>query len=97
MVRSGGNADPHRVSPNLPMEFRHAALIDRIVRGAVDDDPVRLHGAIVAALEIHGAASAHDDVFAHALGAVGERRSECRPMVAAAIQEHVTHSQCNAG
>ncbi len=93
MGRGGRDADPARVSPNLPMEFRHAALIDRIVRGAVDDDPVRLHGAIFAALEIHGAASAHDDVFTHALGAVEERCRHCRPAVAAAIQEHLDHSR----
>jgi hypothetical protein len=92
MAGSGGDADPDRVSPDLPMEFRHAALIDRIVRGAIDDDPVRMHGAIFAALEIHGAASAHDDVFTHALGALDERRSDRRPAVAAAIQEHLAHS-----
>jgi hypothetical protein len=96
MAGSGGDADPDRVSPDLPMEFRHAALIDRIVRGAVDDDPVRMHGAIFAALEIHGPASAHDDVFTHALGALDERRSDRRPAVAAAIQEHLAHSRRRA-
>jgi hypothetical protein len=96
MGRGGGDTDLARVSPNLPVEFRHAALIDRIVRGAVDDDPVRMHGAIFAALEIHGAVSAHDDVFTHALGALEQRHTDCRPAVAAAIQEHLDHSQRKA-
>ncbi len=97
MGRGGRDADPGPVSPNLPMEFRHAALIDRIVRGAVDDDPVRLHGAIVAALEIHGPASAHNDVFTHALGAVEERCGDRHPRVAAAIRDHLDQSQRDAG
>ncbi len=96
MARAPGRADNPAVSEHLPIEFRHAALIDRIVRGAVDDDPVRLHGAIFAALEIHGAASAHDDVFTHALGALEERRGDRRLAAAAAIQEHLDHSRRRA-
>jgi hypothetical protein len=79
------------VTDDLPLEFHHAALIERIVRGAEDHDPVRLHGAIFAALEIHGAESARSDVFPQALGAVGERCSDSRPAVAAAIRQYLDH------
>ncbi|HEY2789793.1 MAG TPA: hypothetical protein VGI72_10070 [Gaiellales bacterium] len=79
------------MSEHLPLEFHHAALIDRIVRGAVDDDPVRLHGAIFAALEIHGPASARDDVFTHALGAVQMSHSDRRDVMAEAIRQHLDH------
>lgn len=84
------------MSDQLPIEFHHDALIERIVRGAVDDDPVRLHGAIFAALEIHGPASAHADVFTQALGAVHELRSDRRGVVAAAIRQHLDHPPWSA-
>ncbi len=91
MVCSGAAADPRGVSEHLPLEFHHAALIERIVRGAVDDDPVRMHGAIFAALEIHGPASARDDVFTQALGVVQESHSDRRVVMANAIQQHLDH------
>jgi hypothetical protein len=78
---------------SLPDEFRHSALIERIVRGAIEDDPVRLHGAIFAALEIHGRASAQQDVFAAALQTVGENCEDCRPVAAAAIRDHLAHAE----
>jgi hypothetical protein len=77
------------VSDDLPSEFHHAALIERIVRGAEDHDPVRLHGAIFAALEIHGVKSARSDVFPQALGELQERCSDSHPAVAAAIRQHL--------
>ena len=79
------------MSERLPLEFHHAALIERIVRGAVDDDPVRMHGAIFAALEIHGPASARDDVFTQALGAIQDQCDDCRGVAADAIQQHLDH------
>jgi hypothetical protein len=84
------------VGDHLPIEFHHDALIERIVRGAEDHDPVRLHGAIFAALEIHGAASARSDVFPQALGAVQERCRDSRPAVAAAIRQHLDHPPWSA-
>ena len=48
-------------------DFRRPALVDRIVRGTLEPDPVRLHGAIVAALELHGRDDALREVFVPAL------------------------------
>jgi hypothetical protein len=50
-----------------------------------------MHGAIFAALEIHGPASARDDVFAQALGVVQESHSDRRVVMADAIQQHLDH------
>jgi hypothetical protein len=72
----------------LPEEFEPSALVDRIILGAVDADQVRLHGAIVAALEIHGD-DAGLEVFTPALAAAREHSSGVRDSVAAAIHSHV--------
>lgn len=48
-------------------DFRRPALVDRIVRGTTEPDPVRLHGAIVAALELYGRDDALREVFVPAL------------------------------
>lgn len=41
----------------------------------VSSDPVRLHGAIVAALEIHGAHQARSEVSAPALATANDHRT----------------------
>jgi hypothetical protein len=67
---------------HIDVEFTPAALIRRIVDGALQHDPVRLHRAIVAADETHAAETAERDVLtpaktlAHALDA---NRSPLRP------------------
>ncbi len=48
-------------------DFRRPALVDRIVRGAAERDLVRLHGAIVATLELYGRDDALRGVFVPAL------------------------------
>jgi hypothetical protein len=55
--------------PAMPVDpdFARSALVDRIVRGATEPDPVRLHGAIVAALELYGRDDALRSVFVPAL------------------------------
>jgi hypothetical protein len=77
------------VSPSLPAEFLPAALVRHIVRGAAEDDPVRLHGAIVASLEIHGEESSQTRIFGPALDAAGGRGPECRRAVTRAIAAHL--------
>jgi hypothetical protein len=77
------------VTPSLPDEFRPPVLIARIVLGAVAADDVRLHGAIVAALELHGTAAAKRDVFQPALTAARQHSEACRDTVADAIGRHV--------
>jgi hypothetical protein len=56
----------------LPPEFAPPALVARIVRGAIDADDVPLHGAIVAALELHGVVAAKRRVFEPALRVAAE-------------------------
>lgn len=74
----------------LDPEFGQAALAGRIVRGAAENDPVRLHGAILAALELHPAAEAVTGIFALALPEGGRTHGHpCRRRIAAAIREHL--------
>jgi hypothetical protein len=54
-------------SAALDPEFLPIRLRDRIVEGARGEDPVRLHGAIVAALEIHRPTAAVEQIFRPAL------------------------------
>jgi hypothetical protein len=73
--------------PALPDEFQPAALVQRIILGAIQADQVRLHGAIVAALEVHGAGANHR-VFAPALTEAGQHGAGVGESVAAAIHSH---------
>jgi hypothetical protein len=68
-------------------------LVERIVRGALEGDPVRLHGAIFAALEIHGPTDARRHVFGRALGAVRMSCTDCEAAAAAAIRDHLAAPQ----
>jgi hypothetical protein len=77
------------VSASLPAEFQPAALVRHIVRGAAEDDPVRLHGAIVASLEIHGEAGSQARIFEPALEAAGQQSRECRRAATRAIAAHL--------
>jgi hypothetical protein len=76
----------------LDPEFGHAVLAERIVRGAAEDDPVRLHGAILAALELHSPVEAVLGIFAPAMHEAGRTHGRsCRQRVAAAICEHLPY------
>ena len=73
----------------LPPEFQPAELSARIVLGAVCADPVRLHGAITAALEIHGTYTARHTIFPAALAEAADHSTAARDIVAAAIRRHL--------
>ncbi len=82
----------------LDPEFAQAALVQRIVRGAAEDDPVRLHGAILAALELHPRGDAVTGIFAPALREAGRTHGHpCRARVAAAIRDHLGVGRDQAG
>ena len=72
--------------PRMPVdpEFRRSGLVDRIVRGATEPDPVRLHGAIVAALELYPRDEALRRVFVPALRRVRREHGRAARAVAAA-------------
>ena len=72
----------------IEFEFSPAALVRRIVLGAVEHDMVRLHGGIVAAFEIYGAEAAEEDVFATARRLAATVSPDCQAMVAEAIGSH---------
>jgi hypothetical protein len=59
--------DRHDGMVPVDPDFRRSALAARIVRGALEPDLVRLHGSIVAALEIYGREAALREVFVPAL------------------------------
>ena len=74
----------------LDPEFTQAVLAQRIVKGAAEQDPVRLHGAILAALELHPPAVAVAGIFAPALRAAGQAHGQpCRRMIAHAIRKQL--------
>lgn len=67
-------------------DFHRPALVDRIVRGAAEGDRVRLHGAIVAALELYGRDDALRRVFVPALRRLrGEHGRGVRAAAAEAV------------
>lgn len=73
----------------IPSEFKPAALIARILAGGADADPVRLHGAIVAAFEIHGRRGARRDVLDPAITASRGLDDAARDTIAHAIHDHL--------
>jgi hypothetical protein len=72
-------------------DFRRSALADRIVLGAQEPaDLVRLHGSIVAALEIYGREAALREVFVPALRRARiEHGRAGRDRAAAAIRDQL--------
>jgi hypothetical protein len=74
----------------LDPEFGQDVLAQRIVMGAAQHDRVRLHGAILAALELHPAHVAVARIFAPALREAGRAHGHgCRRMIAGAIREQL--------
>ena len=90
-IRSGPPADDNEymATPPLDIEFTPAALVVRIVRGATEGDPVRMHGAIAATLDIHLQVVAIRDVFTPALRLAREHSLMCYELLADAIQDHL--------
>jgi hypothetical protein len=70
------------------IEFTPSALVARIVRGATDGDPVRMHGAIAATLQLHRSV-ARRAVFTPALELAKAHSSACHELVADAIDDHL--------
>jgi hypothetical protein len=87
---SAGATNISDVTRPLPIEFQPSTLVERMILGAVNSDPVRLHGAIVAALEIHGITHARTHVFTPALIAAHDHNADVSGSVAAAIHSHLT-------
>jgi hypothetical protein len=75
----------------IPREFLPAALIARILAGGIDGDPVRLHGAIVAAFEIHGPRGARRDVLFPAIASARRLEQPARDAITRAIRDHLVH------
>ena len=65
-----------------------ADLAQRIAEGAVEDDLVQMHGAIVATLELYSIDDARCLVFADAVGRLARRPALCA-VARTAICEHV--------
>ena len=84
------------MKPPLDPEFTPSALVARIVRGAIDDDPVRLHGAIVAVLELEGRDLSPRQVFAVAVEIARDCSSACGETVAEAIADHLAERRRSA-
>ena len=70
------------------IEFTPSALVARIVSGATEGDPVRMHGAIAATLQLHRTV-ARRAVFTPALELASGHSSACHDLVAGAIRDHL--------
>jgi hypothetical protein len=77
--------------------FDPTKLAACIVKGAAENDPVRLHGAIDAALQLH-APRAASDIFAPALKDAGRLYGPaCAGAIATAVRRHLDARRKTSG
>lgn len=82
--------DDHAGVSTVHAEFREQALASRIAQGIRENDSVRTHGAIVAALQLYPIERAIADVFLPALRTLEETAgASARHAASAVIQAHV--------
>jgi hypothetical protein len=86
----GVHHDQGRLPPARNRQRRERDLTIEIVAGVTQDDLVRMHGAIVAALELYPPPRAVANVFAPALHLVGAAHgTRRREALAAVIRDHL--------
>lgn len=69
--------------------FRPRDLRAGVIAGALEDDPVRLHGSVVAALDLHPASIALGEVFAPAVAALDQMGIDPADRARVAITAHL--------
>lgn len=73
----------------LEVGFRPRDLRAGVIAGALEDDPVRLHGSVVAVLDLHPASIALGEVFTPAVAALDQMGIDPADRARAAIAAHL--------
>lgn len=84
-----GLAPAERTGRVIEIGFRTRDLRARVIAGALQDDPVRLHGALAAALDLYSPSVALEEVFVPAVSALDRVGVEAADRAGAAIAAHL--------